>query len=134
MKCKSAILITMMMIGSAVFAQQAPDWATREYASSADRVYAAALRSIQQQKHEIKSTDDKRMQVTFHVGMTAWSWGYNMVLNVDAIDSTHTKVVVAIQSKSGGDALSWGSGKKEVRKILGGIDAEIAARKASLKQ
>jgi hypothetical protein len=73
------------------------------------------------------------MQVTFHVGMTAWSWGYNMLLTVDAIDSTHAKVVIAVQSKSGGDAFSWGSGKKEVRKILGGIDAEIAAGKAPPK-
>ena len=133
MRRGSAVLF-MIMVCSVLLAQQPPDWATRDYAAPADRVYAAALRSIQQQKHEIKTVDDKRMQVTFHVGLTAWSWGYNMLLTVDAIDGTHAKVVVAVQSKSGGNAFSWGSGKKEVRKILGGIDAELAATKASLKE
>ncbi|MGI9104408.1 MAG: hypothetical protein ACR2IF_18345 [Terriglobales bacterium] len=113
--------------------QQPPDWATREYAAPADKVFAAGLRSIQQQKHEMKNVDHERRQATFHVGTTAWSWGYNMMLTVDPIDATHARATVAVVSKSGGDAFSWGSGKKEVRKILGGIDAELAASKASLK-
>ena len=132
MRRRSAVLF-IMIVCAVVFAQQPPDWATREYAAPADKVFAAALQSIQQQKHEMKTVDHDRKQVTFHVGLTAWSWGYNMMLTVDAIDPTHAKVVVAVQSKSGGNAFSWGSGKKEVRKILGGIDAEIAAGKTSPK-
>jgi len=134
MKVTTALLLLVAMAAPILVAQQPPDWATREYAVPADKVFAAALRSIQQQKHEMKTVDHDRNQVTFHVGLTAWSWGYNMMLTVNSLDATHAKVVVAVVSKSGGDALSWGSGKKEVRKILGGIDAEIAAGKVSLKE
>ena len=59
--------------------------------------------------------------------MTAWSWGYNMVLTVTAIDDSHSRVLTAI-AKKGGDALSWGSGKKEVKKIYEGMDAALANR------
>jgi hypothetical protein len=133
MKTICALLLLVVTADSVLIAQQPPDWATREYAAPADKVFAAALRSIQVQKHEMKTADHERKQVTFHVGLTAWSWGYNMMLSVDAIDATHAKVIVAVVSKSGGGAFSWGSGKKEVRKILGGIDAEIAAGNRSLK-
>jgi hypothetical protein len=70
--------------------------------------------------------------VDFHVGTTAWSWGYNMTLTATPIENHEVRVVVGI-SRSGGKALSWGSGKKEVRKILVGIDAVMAAQKAGLK-
>jgi predicted SpoU family rRNA methylase len=133
MKVVAALLLLVAMAAPVLVAQQPPEWATREYGAPVDKVFAAALQSIQQQKHEMKTVDHERKQVTFHVGLTAWSWGYNMMLSVNAIDATHAKVIVAVVSKSGGDALSWGSGKKEVRKILGGIDAEIAAGKTSLK-
>jgi hypothetical protein len=69
--------------------------------------------------------------VDFHVGTTAWSWGYNMRLYVTDVDAEHSQVEIGIL-KSGGKALSWGSGKKEVRKILAGLDAELAASKAGL--
>jgi hypothetical protein len=133
MKRRFKLFLIIIALAPILLAEQAPDWAVREYAAPADRVFAAALRSIQQQKHEVKNVDHQRRQVVFHVGMTALSRGYNMMLSVDAIDAAHSKVVVAVQSKSGGKAFSWGSGKKEVRKILGGIDAEIATGKASLK-
>lgn len=103
----------------------APDWAKRTYNAGIDRVYAAALRSIAMQKHEIKVKDDKLHEVDFHVGITAWSWGYNMTLKVMPIDATHSRVVVGVR-KSGGKVFSWGRGTKEVGKILGGIDAELA--------
>jgi hypothetical protein len=54
-----------------------------------------------------------------------------MRLYVTEIDAEHSNVEIGIL-KSGGMALSWGSGKKEVRKILAGIDAELAAAKAGL--
>jgi hypothetical protein len=108
------------------FAQDTPDWAKREYAAPAPRVYVAALRSIQMQRHEVKIKDDKTMTVNFHVGTTAWSWGYNMQLVVSPVDETHSRVTVGIL-RSGSKAVSWGSGKKEVRKILAGIDAEVTA-------
>jgi len=63
---------------------------------------------------------------------TAWSWGYNMRLTVNSIDERHARAIVGI-SRSGGKAVSWGSGKKEVHKILAGIDAELASRKAGLR-
>ena len=123
--------IGLLMVGE-VTAQQPPDWAKRNYSAPADQVFAAALRSIQEQHHEVKSKDDANRTVDFHVGTTAWSWGYNMRLAVTRIDDAHAEAIVGI-SRSGGKAVSWGSGKKEVLKILAGIDAELAGQKAGLR-
>jgi hypothetical protein len=112
-------------------AQDAPEWAKRDFDAAANKVFAAALRSIQLQKHDVQRSDPKGYAVDFHVGTTAWSWGYNMRLYVKEIDSEHSHVGVGIL-KSGGKVLSWGSGRKEVRKILAGIDAELSAAKAGL--
>ena len=128
---KFTLLPILTLVAALSFAQQAqsapPDWAQKTFNAPADKVYAAALKSIQQQKHEIKKTDDAAHTVEFHVGLTAWSWGYNMVLTVTPVDDEHSKVLTGIK-KSGGDVFSWGSGKKEVNKIYGGIAAELAGQ------
>ena len=118
----AVLSLTVVMVS-----EEAPDWAKREYAAPADQVFAAALKSIQAQHHEVKSKDQAQHSVDFHVGVTAWSWGYNMNLTVTPIDEAHSRVVVGV-ARSGGKAVSWGSGKKEVRKILAGIDAELAGQ------
>jgi hypothetical protein len=64
-------------------------------------------------------------EVTFHVGMTAWSWGYNMVLKVAPTADNGSDVSVET-ARSGGKAVSWGSGKKEVGKIFDGIQHNLA--------
>jgi hypothetical protein len=128
----SIFLVTFLSFTGVAFAQEPPDWAKRDYPARADQVFAAALLSIQEQHHEVKSKDDENRTVDFHVGTTAWSWGYNMRLIVTAIDEAHARAIVGI-SRSGGKTVSWGSGKKEVRKILAGIDAELASRKAGLR-
>ncbi len=110
--------------------QETPDWANREYDSPANKVYAAALKSIQLQKHEVQAKNESIYTVDFHVGITAWSWGYNMRLVVSPIAENHSKVTVGVL-RSGGKAFSWGSGQKEVRKILAGIDAELASSEAN---
>lgn len=124
----SYLLVTFLLLIGCVIAQEPPDWAKRDYAAPADQVFAAALKSIQEQHHEVKTKDDGSRTVDFHVGTTAWSWGYNMRLAVTPIDENHARAVVEI-SLSGGKAVPWGSGKKEVRKILAGIDAELAGSK-----
>jgi hypothetical protein len=128
----AVLVLASLSLAPAVIGQEAPDWARRDYPTSADQVFAAALISIQEQHHEVKSKDDVSRTVDFHVGTTAWSWGYNMRLTVTTIDESHARAIVGI-SRSGGKALSWGSGKKEVRKVLAGIDAELTARKAGLR-
>jgi hypothetical protein len=125
------VVCSLLLFALPSGAQDAPEWAKRDFDAPANKVYAAALRSIQLQKHEVQRSDPKSYAVDFHVGTTAWSWGYNMRLFVTEIDSDHSHVEVGIL-KSGGKVLSWGSGKKEVRKVLAGIDAELAAAKAGL--
>ena len=134
MKWASSLLIVLivMLVAAVSFADDTPDWAKREFAGPADQVFAAALRSIQAQKHEVKSKDDASHSVEFHVGTTAWSWGYNMRLTVTAIDASHSKAEVTV-GRSGGKTFSWGSGKKEINKIFAGIDAELAASHSGLK-
>jgi hypothetical protein len=128
---KSAILVVLcpLLFATIALSQEMPDWSQRDFAAPAADVYAAAIKSVQQQHHEIKSTDDAHHSVDFHVGTTAWSWGYNMTLSVTAIDETHSRVVIGI-SRSGGKAVSWGSGKKEVLKIFNGIDKFVPPQKA----
>lgn len=113
--------------------QETPEWAKREYDSPVTKVYAAALKSVQLQKHEVQTKNEKIYSVDFHVGMTAWSFGYNMRLVVTPVDEVHSTVTVGVL-KSGGKVFSWGSGDKEVRKILAGIDAELAFSKANAQE
>ena len=125
-------VLAFLLLTGIVIGQDVPDWAKRDYSASVDQVFAAGLTSIQQQHHEVKSKDDIHHSVDFHVGTTAWSWGYNMTLTATPLENAQVRVVVGI-SRSGGRTVSWGSGKKEVRKILAGIDAILAAQKAGLK-
>jgi hypothetical protein len=125
MQCATLFALSLLFASAiAVPAQETPDWSQHDFAASAADVYAASIKSIQQQRHEIKSTDDAHHAVDFHVGTTAWSWGYNMTLSVSSIDDTHSRVTIRI-SRSGGKAVSWGSGKKEVLKIFSGIDKQL---------
>jgi hypothetical protein len=130
MKIFAASLVVLLAATLAV-AQQAqpapPDWAQRQFDAPADKVFAAALKSIEEQKHEIKKKDEAAHTIEFHVGTTAWSWGYNMILTITPVDKDHSKVVTGIK-KSGGDVFSWGSGKKEVGKIYKGMDAALAGK------
>ena len=124
----SAFLLFFLAVvfARAVFAQETPDWAKRDFAASADQVQAASLVSIRAQHHELKG-DLTGNTLTFHVGTTAWSWGYNMQLTITATDATHSHVEIGI-ARSGGKAMSWGSGQKEVKKIFDGIGKELAGK------
>ena len=132
MKRSLLSVVAFLCLSVAMLGQEVPDWAKRTYSASIDQVFAAALRSIQEQHHEVQSKDDTNHNVEFHVGTTAWSWGYHMRLTASAVGNGQVQVGVEV-SRSGGKAVSWGSGKKEVRKILAGIDAELAAQKAGLQ-
>ena len=57
---KLAILLSLLM--GFAYAEDAPEWAQHEFAAPADQVFAAALHSIQVQKHEVKATDELRTQ------------------------------------------------------------------------
>jgi uncharacterized protein (TIGR01244 family) len=132
--CCMRLLIVFLLIVSSVFAQEAaPDWSKKTFPASEDHVFAAALRSIEAQHHELKSKDDVMRVATFHVGVTAWSWGYNMVLKVAPGENNTSNVSVEI-ARSGGKAVSWGSGKKEVQKIFKGIEKELAKMPAVAQQ
>lgn len=105
----------------------AQDWRTKRFASPADDVYKSAVRVIGLH-HEIESKDPENRAVRFHVGTTAWSWGYNIGLVVEPQANGTSLAKVAIE-KSGGPALSWGSGKKEVLKIFRWIEDDLATSK-----
>lgn len=118
----AAFVAMFLNVVSAPAADEAPPpWTKRTYAAPADQVFSAARRSILVQHHELKNIDGKQREITFHVGMTAWSWGYNMVLTVTPLTETSSAVAIDVD-RSGGKAFSWGRGKKEVEKILDGIE------------
>ena len=118
-------LTVCLILSSSVLADEpAPDWSKRTFSAPTDQVFVAALKSIALQHHEVKSKDEVNRVVSFHVGVTAWSWGYNMILKVAPGENDTSGVSVEIE-RSGGKAVSWGSGKKEVQKIFNGIEKEL---------
>lgn len=119
------LTVFFFFVASVPADEPAPDWSKRTFSAPGDRVFAAALKSIAAQHHEVKSKDEVNREVSFHVGVTAWSWGYNMILKVASAENNTSSVSVEIQ-RSGGKAVSWGSGKKEVQKIFNGIEKELA--------
>jgi len=120
-------LLTLALIFTfgVVADEPAPDWSKKTFPALPDQVFAAALKSIAAQHHEVKSQDEASKVISFHVGTTAWSWGYNMVLKEVPASDNSSDVSIEI-ARSGGKAVSWGSGKKEVLKIFAGIEKELA--------
>jgi len=49
--------------------------------------------------------DELNHVVTFHVGVTAWSWGYNMILKVTPGANETSDVAVEV-ARSGGKTVS----------------------------
>jgi hypothetical protein len=119
------LLLAFLSWGQEQTAPPAPDWSKRAFSAPPVEVFAAALKSIAAQHHEVKSKDKANNVVSFHVGTTAWSWGYNMVLKVASSENNASNVSIEI-ARSGGKTVSWGSGKKEVLKIFEGIEKELA--------
>jgi|GEM_PF-4729798 len=119
------LTVFLFLVASVPADEPAPDWSKRTFSAPVDRVFAAALKSIAAQHHEVRSKDEVNRTVSFHVGTTAWSWGYNMILKVASAENNTSNVTIEIE-RSGGKAVSWGSGKKEVQKIFDGIEKELA--------
>jgi hypothetical protein len=71
-------------------------------------IFAAAVKSIAAQHHEVKFKDQMNKVVSFHVGATAWSWGYDMVLKIASGDNNASNVSIEI-ARSGGKKL-WEEG------------------------
>jgi hypothetical protein len=118
------LTVALILAVSVLADEPAPDWSKKTFAAPPDLVFAAALKSIALQHHEVKSKDEVNRVVSFHVGTTAWSWGYNMVLKVAPAGNNSSNVSIEI-ARSGGKAVSWGSEKKEVLKIFAGIEKEL---------
>ena len=124
------LAVLSLFVFSAAAQEPPPEWSTKNFAAPTDQVFAAALKSISAQRHELQSKDEAGGVIRFHVGITAWSWGYNMILKVAPGESNTSQVSVDI-ARSGGKTVSWGSGKKEVQKIFAGMEKELAQASAS---
>jgi hypothetical protein len=120
------ILCCCLLLSICVQAAERPEWATRTFTGSAADVFLAARASVLEQRHTITGDDVAAGTLHFHVGTSAWSWGYSMVLKVEEMKPGESSVSIDID-RSGGKAVSWGSGSKEVRKIFAGIDSRLRA-------
>jgi hypothetical protein len=120
------VLATVVFTFSSVLLT-AQDWTSKQFSSTPDAVYKSAVKVIALH-HEIKSKDSESRVVRFHVGTTAWSWGYNVGLSVEPQSSGTSLVKVGIE-KSGGPAFSWGSGKKEILKIFNWMEDDLSTPK-----
>ena len=123
------LFLFFMWVVGLVFAQWSPpEWVTHNYPASTDRVFAAALKSVQVRKHEIMAIHRTTHTVDFHIGTAAWSSGYNMRLTVMPVTGGEvniSRVTVGV-SRSGGDALPSDPGK-EVQKIFVEMDTELSS-------
>jgi hypothetical protein len=108
------------------------EWKTTTFAASVDSVYHAAEKAIAK-KHEVKSKDPDLHIIRFHVGTTAWSWGYNMSMAIEDVGNGMTRATVEVE-KSGGPAFSWGSGKKEIQKIFDQMRKELLSGPAEKRK
>jgi hypothetical protein len=116
-----ASLLFIFLLAPALLGSE--EWTQQTFQVPADEVYAAAKKVIAQH-HEIKSSDDTARTIRFHIGTTAWSWGYNVDLNVEPAGEL-TSLARATVARSGGQTFSWGSGQKEIKKIWRWISDEL---------
>src|SRR2546427_514814 len=115
--------LAVCALGSGSVLVAADDWTRVGFTASAAEVYRAA-KTVIQQHYELKSVDDERRIIRFHIGTTAWSWGYNVSLTDDPTGKDACEAWVALE-KSGGPVFSWGRGKKEVKNIWVWIHDEL---------
>lgn len=105
------------------------DWRSRTFAAPPEGVFQAAEKAVLR-KYRVEYNDPDRRVIRFHVGTTAWSWGYNMNLTVEPTEAGGSIARVEVE-KSGGPVLSWGSGGKEVTQIFQWMDQELTNAKAA---
>ena len=123
------LAIATVVVAFAPMLLSAQDWTSKRFASSPDQVYKSAVRVIALH-HEVKSKDAEIRIVRFHIGTTAWSWGYNVGLLCEPQSNGTSLVKVAIE-KSGGPAFSRGSGKKEILKIFRWMEDDLLTPRSS---
>jgi hypothetical protein len=102
------------------------DWQREGFTAPAEDVYRIAKKVVSEH-YRLESSDDKNLTLRFHIGTTAWSWGYNVNLTVESTGAGTSQASVAIE-KSGGPVFSWGSGKKEIRKVWHWMHEELYQR------
>ena len=103
---------------------------TKEVAAITPTLSLVQAISILESLHSRTTLRQANHQIQcWHHGMVV---GYNMRFAVTPIDENHARTVVEI-SRSGGKGCVVGFWEKEVRKILAGIDAELAGQKAGLR-
>ena len=130
MKLIHVVLLTAALATSLVAPAQetAPDWSRKDFTASSDRVFAAALKAISEAHYELRNQDEQTKVITFTTGRTAWSWGYNMTLKISPAQSNTSQVSIEVVRLRGpqGKVSLVASGKKEVQKVLSGIEKELA--------
>ena len=125
-----SILILLLVVPTGMPAQESPPgWARKTFPAPPARVFDAALKSIAAQPYEIAAKDEEKKTVRFTIGKSAFSWGYVMVLTVSPGVGDRSNVSVEVTRLRGpdGKVSIVASGKKEVQKVLRGMEKELAA-------
>ena len=128
---KWIILIFSLVVCPSLSGQDSrPDWSTRTFSASADRIFDAALASIASQHYEVQQKSPAEKAVRFRVGRSAFSWGYVMVLKVFPAENNTSSVAIDVDRLRGpgsnGRASLVAGGKKEVTKLFDGIEKELS--------
>ncbi|HXY13676.1 MAG TPA: hypothetical protein VEI26_04155 [Terriglobales bacterium] len=115
--------IIMLLLMGVSSAEEPPDWAKHDYSAPVDEVYAAAMQVILFQHFHVTGKAGSTFW-EFHIGKSP---GYDVRLTVTRIDDKHSHV--AVERLCPGDkTCSLNPVRKEVRKIIDGIDAELRGK------
>ncbi len=95
-----AALIALLSVTAS--AQEKPDWSPRIFAAPPTAAYHAAELTVARH-YKIESREPDLGIINFHVGVTAFSWGYSISLRVEPSGQDHFLVSVEIE-RAGGES------------------------------
>jgi hypothetical protein len=103
------------------------------YNASADRTYAAVLRTASEMDYSIGNSDAVSKTVSFNTGMSMKSWaGQDMSVTVFDDGASHSRVVIGGKRAQrgnfggGGQLFDWGEKKKLAASFLERLDTVVA--------
>lgn len=105
-----------------------------EFDQSTDAVWNAALTALRDSRCGLRNVDSVAHTATAEFGLTLWSWGENIVLEVGQNGASGARVTLKSTSKLRTTLFDWGKNKRNLRKILSYLHASLRSAQTRLVQ
>jgi hypothetical protein len=125
MRLALSCLLALLFIASGSAIGDDNSWTKQTFHASPDAVFSAARIAISKH-HDITDIDLEHRTIYFRVGYSLFEWRYSMIASVESSGGEST-VLTIIVDKSKRPSFSWGTGKREIRRIFKWTDHELAA-------